>query len=374
MPKPLRVLMFFLYFFGLGIGLPALVGLVVQHFQGSLNVPPPSASNWGVEDGRFVNAARLLAADGMPTVSLGVQFPSARAVSLLTGQDGSMSMAVLADSPSQLQQAARQLAQRFGLDLATDADNQRLLVENGYHGHMRRSGNRLLLVVGMDAAVVERRLAALPGLGDGPDGDWPVAPAPIRHAMMAGIFLWIGLQLLVVGRVASWAGGEPATPGVVAVSAAELGNRLMALNQFDVPWAVARGKHPDEYVIDWRYADARWMNLARLRGVSRGYRLVLRLDPGQHNARAQDRFASIDWSAGVSGAGLKWKASWGISFFEYQHERTYGLQFRDGKPVMALQYAYTFDSREVKGPIMQVVRDAGWNYRPVISFFRPIGG
>ena len=374
MPKPLRVLMFFLYFFGLGTGLPALVGLVVQHFHGALNVPPPSASNWGVADGRFVNAARLLAADGMPTVSLGVQFPSARAVSLLTGRDGSMSMAVLADSPAQLQQAARQLAQRFGLELAADAHDQRLHAENSYHGHVRRNGNRLLLVVGMDPAAVERQLAALPGLGDGPDGDWRVAPAPVRHALLAGVFLWAGLQFLLFGRIASWAGGEPATPGVAAVSAAELGNRLMALNQLDVPWAVTRGTHPDEYVIDWRYADARWMNLARQGGMSRGYRLVLRLDPGQHSARAQDRFASLDWAAGVEGAALKWKASRGISFFEYQHERTYGLQFRDGRPVMALQYAYTFDSREVKGPVMRVVRDAGWNYRPVISFFRLVGG
>ncbi|MDN5781916.1 MAG: hypothetical protein L0H23_07835 [Luteimonas sp.] len=374
MPKSPRVLLFFLYFFGLGIGLPALVGLVVEHFHGALNVPPATASNWGVSDGRFVNAARLLAADGMPTVSLGVQFRSARAVSLLTAQDGSMRMAVLADSPAQLQQAAQLLARRFGVELATDAREQRVQVENSYHARMRRSDHRLLLVVGMDAAAVERRMAALPGLGDGPDGDWRVAPPRVRHALLAGLFLWVGLQFLIFGRLASWAGGEPATPGVVPVTATELGNRLLALNQLDAPWAVTRGRHPDEYVVDWRYADAKWLARARLSGMSRGYRLVLRLDPGRHNARAQGRHASLDWSAGIDGGQLGWQASRGIDFYEYRYERMYGLQFHDGKPSMDLQYEYSFDMRELKDPVMQVVRDAGWNYRPVISFFRPIGG
>ena len=71
---------------------------------------------------------------------------------------------------------------------------------------------------------------------------------------------------------------------------------------------------------------------------------------------------------------LFWHANRGITFMEYRYERVYGLQFRDGKPSMAFAYEYTFDLHTLKDPVMQVVRDAGWNYRPVLTYFRLIGG
>lgn len=39
-----------------------------------------------------------------------------------------------------------------------------------------------------------------------------------------------------------------------------------------------------------------------------------------------------------------------------------------------LGYAYTFDPNELKRPMIEIVRHAGWNFRPVIIFFRPFGG
>ena len=374
MPHWLRVLVFFIYAFGFMFALPWVVGIAVQRVHGDLNVPPPTVSNWGIQDGQFLNSGRLLAATDLPTVPMGMQFPSAQAVSMLTNRDGTTSIAIQADSSDQLEQAAQSFVRRFGVNLELDRDEQSSQTENGDYAHMRRTGTRMLLVLGRDPASVERQLASLPGLGDGPKGDFRVAPPRIRHAMVWGVFLWAGLQFFIFGRVASWAGGQPATAGVVPVSAQELGDRLLALNQADAPWMVSRGTHPNEYFIDWRYANAKWVDLARVRGMSRTYRLVLRLDAGAHNARAQDREASLDWSGGAGGANLDWHASHGITFMEYRYERVYGLQFDDGNPSMAFSYEYTFDLQTLKDPVMQVVRDSGWNFRPVITFFRPIGG
>lgn len=370
----LRVAIFFVYMFGFVIALPWLVGFVVQRVYGNLNVPPVTASNWAVKDGQFFNAGRLLGSNGQPTVSMGVQFPSAQAVSLLTSHDGTMSVALQADSSAHLEQAAQRVARQLGLDLATDRDEQRSHTESSYYTHMRRTATRMLLVAGMDATAVDSRMVDMPGLGDGPNGDFRVAPPRIRHAAVWAVFLWAGLQFFIFGRIASWAAVQMATPGVAPVSATELGNRLMALNQLDVPWAVTRGKQPNEYLIDWRYADTKWLGQARLHGMSSTYRLVLRLDAAAHNARAQDREASFDWSAGAGGASLNWHAVYGITFAEYRYERSYGLHFQDGKPLMTRMYEYTFNLQALKDPIMQVVRDSGWNYRPVITFFRPIGG
>ncbi len=215
------------------------------------------------------------------------------------------------------------------------------------------------------------------GLIDGPPS-FPVDPfgETVKRVAFYGIFVWAGLQFFLFGRVASWAAQVPAVPGVEPATVETLMQRLLSINEQDVPYTIKRGSRPDELVVDWRYADAKWLDLMRIHGMSKGYRLVLRFDEGAHNVRAQDRYASFDWSAGRGPdlLSLNWRMSLGITFFEYRHERVFGLQFRDGKPTFDLSYAYTFDLNELKQPMIEIVRHAGWNFRPVITFFRPIGG
>src|SRR3546814_3414622 len=90
----------------------------------------------------------------------------------------------------------------------------------------------------------------------------------------------------------------PAVTGMAPVAKEVLMQRLLALNEQDVPYSISRGNHDSELLIDWRYADAKWVDLMRVHGMNGTYRLVLRLDEGTHNVRAQDRYASFDWSAG----------------------------------------------------------------------------
>jgi hypothetical protein len=215
------------------------------------------------------------------------------------------------------------------------------------------------------------------GLIDGPPS-YPPNPfgEQVKSAAKYGIFIWAGLQFFIFGRVASWAGQEPAVPGVVPVAREVLMQQLLSLNEQDIPYAISRGARANELLVDWRYADAKWLDLMRVHGMSKGYRLVLRFDEGAHNVRAQDRYASFDWSAGRGPdlLSLNWNISLGITFYEYRHERVFGLQFKDGKPTFDLSYAYTFNLNELKQPMIEIIRHSGWNFRPVISFFRPIGG
>lgn len=230
--------------------------------------------------------------------------------------------------------------------------------------------------VGLPALTVAM-VQAKYGLIDGPPSFPPDALGEqIKSIAKYGIFVWAGLQFLIFGRVASWASGVPAVAGVTPIAREVLMQRLLALNQQDIPFAVSRGNRANELVIDWRYADAKWLDLMRLHGMSKGYRLVLRLDEGAHNVRAQDRYASFDWSAGRGAnlASLSWNVSLGITFYEFKSERVFGLQFKDGKPTFDLSYAYKFDLNELKQPVIEIIRHSGWNFRPVITFFRPIGG
>lgn len=215
------------------------------------------------------------------------------------------------------------------------------------------------------------------GLIDGP----PVYPLDafgerLKSAVKYGLFAWVALQFFLVGRVVSWAGTVPAVADASPVTGEALMQQLLALNEQDIPYSISRGRHAGELLVDWRYADAKWLDLMRLHGMRKSYRLVLRLDETTHTLRAQDRYASFDWSAGPAAAlaNLQWNLWLGVSFYDYRHERVFGLQFKDGKPTFDLSYAYTFDLKELKHPIIEIARHCGWEYRPVISFFRPIGG
>ncbi|MGE3936183.1 MAG: hypothetical protein AB7F67_23170, partial [Rhodospirillaceae bacterium] len=85
---------------------------------------------------------------------------------------------------------------------------------------------------------------------------------------------------------------------------------------------------------------------------------------------------SLDWSAGGGPdlGRLSWKTHYGITFFHYAHERVFGLQIVNGRPTLNPTYAYTFNLQEMKQPVIEVITNAGWTYKPVITFFRPIGG
>src|SRR6185312_12946915 len=214
------------------------------------------------------------------------------------------------------------------------------------------------------------------GLIDGPPS-FPADPfgEQVKTVAKYGIFVWAGMQFFIFGRVATWVSAVPAVAGIEPVAAETLMQRLLGINDKDVPYTISRGSRANELVVDWRYADATWLDLMLVHGMKKGYRLVFRFDEGAHNVRAQDKYASFDWSAGRGPnlLSLNWKMSLGITFYEYQHERVFGLQFKAGKPTFDLSYAYTFNLNELKQPMIEIIRHSGWNFRPVITFFRPIG-
>src|SRR3546814_13466539 len=93
------------------------------------------------------------------------------------------------------------------------------------------------------------------------------------------------MQFFLFGRVASWASRVPAVTGMAPVAKEVLMQRLLALNEQDVPYSISRGNHDSELLIDWRYADAKWVDLMRVHGMNGTYRLVLRLDEGRSEER-----------------------------------------------------------------------------------------
>ena len=182
-----------------------------------------------------------------------------------------------------------------------------------------------------------------------------------------GIALYVFVVVLYFFKGAAWAGTSPAKPGVAHIPATELASRLEAINTLDVPFRIERGAQPNEFFATWRYADAKWVDLARARGMKRTFRIRLTLDEKHGTVRATDYLASYDWSAGRGGANIEWKAGLGIVFFQYEHQHVFGLQFDEqGRFKPELSYAYTFNVNEMKSPLITAVNHAGWNWRPTV--------
>jgi hypothetical protein len=185
----------------------------------------------------------------------------------------------------------------------------------------------------------------------------------IAAALVAYLFVIVVYYF----KGAAWAGTAPAKPGVAPLSAGEVAQRLESVNELDVPFQIERGAQPNEFFATWRYADAKWIDLHRARGMKRTLRIRMVLDETTRTVRATDYVASFDWSAGLGGANLEWKTGFGIVFFQYEHQRVFGLQLDDQdrfKP--ELSYAYTFNLQEMKSPLIEAVTRAGWNWRPTV--------
>jgi hypothetical protein len=191
----------------------------------------------------------------------------------------------------------------------------------------------------------------------------PALPVPV---LVGGIVVLMCTVIVYFFKGAAWAGASPRA-AVPAVAAEELRSRLLAINDMDVPFTVASSAGSNQVEVTWRYADAKWLDIARAHGMRRTHRIVLRLDGDEHVARATDYSSSRDWSAGPGGGAVQWRASSGITFFEVQHQRVFGLQVgADGRLSPHVSYSYTFDLQEMKRPLIDAVTRAGWDWRPVL--------
>ena len=188
-----------------------------------------------------------------------------------------------------------------------------------------------------------------------------------RGMQIGGVLALVLLYALWFFKGSAWASGLPPVAGVAPVPAAELEARLLAINAEDVPFRIEPGNSPGEYFATWRYADAKWVDLARVRGLRSTFRVRLTLDGSEQVVRATDYTSSYDWSAGAGGANFAWQAESGIVFFQKEQRRLFGVQLKDQGGIKGdLSYHYKFDLQELKAPLIAATTGSGWAWRPVV--------
>lgn len=370
-----RIAAFFFGYMGLFVlALPALLLAIYQWQAGSLDWPPPTAQvahgpEWAVADGQFSNPEALLKPRG-PVVDARAVVPGAEAAAATVAMDGTLAAAAVGPGVGEALATNYKVSQRTPTGDGVEA----VRTVDGMTGKLAAEPGRALIVLGVEPGTAEARWNELPGLTSVAAGPAPkVASSSQRWIAFAFLGFWVVLQFFLFGRMASWAAAVPPSQNAQpVVSASELKARLKGLAALDQPFEVK--DEGDELLADWKWYDAKWLDLMKLRGARRANRIVLRLDPETRTVRAQDRTAELDWGAGVDGASLKWKAERGINFFHYQAGREVGLIWKEGSPEVSLTHQWRFDLNDMKQPLIRIVREAGWTWRPVVTFVKAFGG
>ncbi len=194
-------------------------------------------------------------------------------------------------------------------------------------------------------------------------------------ALFVVIALYAALQLRIWNRIGSWAAAVVPAPGVEPVSGPELRRRLLALNDLDAPLRAVERKD-GTIDVTWRLADARWAGLMTLSGVRTIASIRLRLSEKERVCRALDIARSLRFTADGPRTGFSLEGAFfrGIVLGRWEYEKQAGIVVRDGLPTVGTAYEYTFRHAELKNPVVNIVVQGGWQYRPVMFLSRILGG
>ena len=249
----------------------------------------------------------------------------------------------------------------------------------GDRAYVAQVNNLLVVCTGPDDGAIRRRMAAagfsLPRrapLGPDPSGSTPATGKSVFGVIgfAGGVALFLVYLLVVVGyffKGASWSASSNPKPGTPRLPEAEVRARIEALAQTNTPFRIERGTRDNELFVSWNFADARWLDLARARGLKRTFRTRLTFDATSGVVRTTDYTTDFEWSAGRGGADIRWKAEVGLILFQREYSKVLGVQFApDGSITPNLSYTYTFNSRDLKDPLTAIVTQSGWIWRPVV--------
>ena len=150
--------------------------------------------------------------------------------------------------------------------------------------------------------------------------------------------------------------------GTPVTSRDEVLARLRALNRPGAPYQLIDGQSEGvDLIAEWKIVDATWYEIFAKAGLSKVFRIYLKLDPAAHEVRASDREYTVQWRAGVPTLSIA------VSSFKGQQQsvefgKAYAFteELRPGEV-----YNYRFNTKELKTPIQNAVTSCGWTYKGI---------
>lgn len=159
-----------------------------------------------------------------------------------------------------------------------------------------------------------------------------------------------------------FSGSKKPPAGTPVLSADEVRARLAGLNRETAPWRIVDGSAEKvDFIAEWKIVDAQWHEIFGKAGLSKVFRIKMRLDPARHEVRAMDEENTVSWSAGVPAVKLA------VSSFKGQQttvEFGAAVAFTE-EAGPGVVYKYKFATGEIKKPIQEAINACGWVYKGV---------
>ena len=151
-------------------------------------------------------------------------------------------------------------------------------------------------------------------------------------------------------------------PQVPAQSPEEVKARLLALNRPTAPFRIVDGgAEGADLVAEWKIVDAQWYEIFAKAGLTKIFRIYLKLDPGRHELRAQDHEYTISWKAGIPSLSLAASSFKGqMTAVEFGTAYAFTEELAPGQV-----YKYRFNTNEIKKPIQELAAACGWTYKGI---------
>lgn len=152
----------------------------------------------------------------------------------------------------------------------------------------------------------------------------------------------------------------PAGTPVLAPEAVR--QQLLALNRPSAPYRIVDGSAEKvDLLAEWKIVEAQWYELFAKAGLSKVFKIYLKLDPQAHAVRAMDREYSVEWKAGVPTLSVAVSTFKGqTTSVEFGTAYAFTETLAPGKV-----YQYRFSTGEIKKPIQETVVRCGWTYKGV---------
>jgi hypothetical protein len=150
--------------------------------------------------------------------------------------------------------------------------------------------------------------------------------------------------------------------GVAAKSAAQVRADLLAVHRPTAPFTIRDGQRENvDIVAEWRIVDAKWYGIFSKSGLTKVFKVLIKLDAQTHEARAVDQAWSVEWTAGIPTLTLEAEA-----FRGQTTEVSFGTAYAfTEQGEFGQVYNYKFRSSEIKTPLQDAVTKAGWTWRGV---------
>jgi hypothetical protein len=150
--------------------------------------------------------------------------------------------------------------------------------------------------------------------------------------------------------------------GVAVCSAGDVRAKLLGVNRPTAPFEVIDGSAEGvDLIAEWRIVDANWYQIFAKAGLSKVFKISMKLDEANHEVRAVDREYEVSWTAGVPTLSLSAEAFRGQKqSIEFGKAYAFTENLEYGQV-----YNYRFETKEIKQPLQDAVTTCGWTYKGV---------